>query len=434
MPVRNALKALGAAVAVIALCAPLIFWPVDAAQTSALDLSAVTLTVPPTTVVGTTEPPPPTTTTTATPSKPAPSTTTTTLPIRITIAAMGDVLPQMPIVNSVHDPITGSYDFGSVFAPIAPYLAKADYTVANLETRLAGPEAGYSGYPLLNSPAELAFALKAAGVDMVATANNHSLDQGWDGITGTLDRLDSAGLAHVGTYRSMQERQTPFIADIHGIRVAFLNYTASLNGLIPPKEQEAYAVNILDPDVVAEDAATAHLWGADVVVAMLHYGNEYEREPSQEQLEISQEILSRGVDVIIGSHPHVVQPIAHVVQYASWTVTDRYVAYSLGNFVSAQRWRYSDSGLVAYLHMEKRGLRTFVTGVSYLPVYVQRAAEVAPVQYRVLPVLPGLEPKTDIPLTDAEKQRMAEVWEELRVQLYRPDENIAPLDPADLGL
>jgi poly-gamma-glutamate capsule biosynthesis protein CapA/YwtB (metallophosphatase superfamily) len=442
MPVRNALKAVGAALAVIALCAPLIFWPVDEAQPTVLDISAVTVTVPPTVVVPTTVSPSQTTTTTTTTevsSKPAPTTTTTsttstTLPITITVAAVGDVLPHTPIVDSVLDTRTGSYDFGPVFAPIAPYLAKADYAIANLETRLAGPRAGYSGYPLFNAPTELAFALKAAGVDLVATANNHSLDLGWEGITGTLDRLDSAGLAHVGTYRSMQERRTPFIADIKGIKVAFLNYTAGLNGLTPPEERKGYTVNTLDANVVVEDAMTARSWGADVVIAILHYGEEYQREPSQEQLDISQDILSRGVDVIIGSHPHVVQPIAHVVQYTSWAVTDKYAVYSLGNFVSAQRWRYSDSGLVAYVHIEKKGLRAYVTGVSYLPVYVQRSTVDEKVSYRVLPVLPGLDPQTDVPLTAAEKERMAGVWEELREQLYRPDENIAPLYPADLGL
>lgn len=433
-PVRNALKAVGAALAVIALCTPLIFWPVDEAQPSGLDLSAVTATVPQTVVVGTTTAPETTTTTTEVVSKPEPSTTTTTAPIDITIAAVGDVLPHMPILYSVRDPENGSYDFGPVFAPISQYLAKADYTLANLETRLGGATNGYSGYPRLNSPTELAYALRTAGVDLLATANNHSLDLGWEGITGTLDRLDAAGLAHVGTYRSMQERQTPFIANIHGIRVAFLNYTASLNGLIPPAEHEAYAVNTLDSDVVAIDAATARSWGADIVIAILHFGDEYERQPSEAQVEISQEIISRGVDVIIGAHPHVVQPIAHVVQYASWKVADKYVAYSLGNFISAQRWRYSDSGLVAYIHIEKRGFRTVVTGVSYLPVYVQRAAEEAPVRYRILPVLPGIEPQTDVPLTSAEEERMAEIWEELRGQLYRPDENIVPLYPLDLGL
>ena len=103
----------------------------------------------------------------------------------------------------------------------------ADYAVANLETRLAGPEFGYSGYPLFNSPGELAYALKYAGFDLVGTANNHSFDMGWEGIVNTLDQLDAARLSHVGTYRSMKEKATPFIVDISGIKVAFLNYTDS---------------------------------------------------------------------------------------------------------------------------------------------------------------------------------------------------------------
>jgi len=429
--VRNALKALGAALAVIALCAPLIFLTVDDARP--LELSAATVTVPPTVVVPTTGSPKGTTSTTARSPEPAP-TTTTTLPIRVTVAAVGDVLTHMPIVDSVYDSRTGSYDFAPVFAPIARFLANADYTVANLESRLAGPEVGYSGYPRFNSPAELAHALRAAGIDLAATANNHSLDFGWQGIVGTIDRLDNAGVAHVGTYRSLQERQTPAIVDIRGIKVAFLNYATYLNGLALPEEHRTYAVNTLEVDTVARDAATARLWGAEVVIALLHYGNEYEREPSQEQLDVTREVLSRGVDVVIGSHPHVVQPIAHVLQYESWKVTDKYAAYSLGNFVSAQRWRYSDSGLIAYVHIEKRGLRTYVTGVSYLPVYVQRSTAEAPVRYRVLPILPGVESRTDAPLTQQDQSRMAQIWEELRTVLYRPDENIKPLDPADLGL
>jgi hypothetical protein len=102
--------------------------------------------------------------------------------------------------------------------------------------------------------------------------------------------------------------------------------------------------------------------------------------------------------------------------------------------VSAQRQRYTDSGLIAYIHIEKRGLRVSVTGVSYLPVYVQRSDLAYPVAYRVVPVLPGLEPDTDIPLTQTDEDRMDQVWEELGAMLYRPDEDIRPLNPTDLGL
>jgi poly-gamma-glutamate capsule biosynthesis protein CapA/YwtB (metallophosphatase superfamily) len=434
--VRNALKAIGAVLAVIALCSPLMFWPAEDAQTRSTELAqaTVTVTVAPTVVVTTTLPPGETTTTSTTEVSAEPSTTTTTTepPVVINIAAVGDVMPHMPIINSAKVPGVESYDFRPVFAPVARYLAGADYTVANLESRIAGAEFGYSGYPRFNAPESLAYALKVSGVDMVATANNHTLDFGWEGIVNTLDNLERLGLAHVGTHRSLQEKRTPFIVDIKGVKVAFLNYTSYLNGLVPPPEHEAYAVNRLAVDAVAEEAMTARMWGAEIVIALLHYGDEYERTPSESQMEVSQEILSRGVDVILGSHPHVVQPIGHFFDFTTRRVNDKYVVYSMGNFVSSQRWRYSDSGMVAYVRIEKKGLRAYVTGVSYLPVYVQRSTDSSPVRYRVLPVWPGSRPETDTVLTDADRERMAQVWEEVRELLYRPNENIVPLNPRDL--
>jgi hypothetical protein len=109
------------------------------------------------------------------------------------------------------------------------------------------------------------------------------------------------------------------------------------------------------------------------------------------------------------------------------------VAYSLGNLVSSGREDDADTGLILYLHFEKDGLRTRFTGVSYLPVYVQLGTEEEPAEYRVLPVMPGLEPVTDIPLTVEDRERMAQIWEDMRELLYRPDEGIAPLDPRTLG-
>jgi poly-gamma-glutamate synthesis protein (capsule biosynthesis protein) len=446
MPVRSVLKAAAVILAVLVFCAPFIFWPSDDAEPSALELSQVTLTVPPVVTVENTPPASQTTvtiavtTTTEAPAVPTTTTTTTEAPLQITIAAVGDIIPHQGILDSVRDPTSGAYDFWPVFDPIAPFLANADYTIGNLETKVAGEDYGYSGYPLFNAPDELLAALKHAGVDLVGTANNHALDRGWEGIVATLDQLDAAGLTHVGTYRSMAEKRIPLIVDIQGVKVAFINYTSWLNGLEPPKESGAYAVNVLNADAIAEEAMVARMWGAEVVVAMLHYGDEYERRPNEEQIRVSQGteefkgLLSRGVDVIIGSHPHVVQPIVHVLQWREWSLPDTYVAYSLGNFLSAQRDRYRDSGLIAYINIEKKDQRAYVTGINYLPVYVQRSVTGYPVRYRILPVLPGLDPGSDAPLTTTDEQRMDQVWEELSEMLYRPNEHIKPLDPAALGL
>jgi poly-gamma-glutamate capsule biosynthesis protein CapA/YwtB (metallophosphatase superfamily) len=466
---RNALKALGAVLAVVALCAPLMLLPGEDTQ-PVLGYAGVTLTVPPTVVVATTIPGLVTTTTTteAPPQPPASvptsSTTTTTGPIRATIAAVGDILAPEAVMESVRDPQTGSYDFGPTFAPIAPYLFKADYTVGALGPRLAGPEAGYSAEPVANAPRELAFELKKTGMDLVATANSHSLDLGWEGLVGTLDRLDDAGLSHVGTSRSQQERNTPVIADIRGIRVAFLNYTASVAGKLPADGQKDFAVNMLDLETVTQDAATARSWGADAVVAMLDYGTEYDQQPRDDQVALSEQILNHGVDAILGYSARLVQPIGHIFTYASWRANDKYVAYSLGDFLSAQepvsaqaadsedeavtaeeadsaeeavsapRRESSQSGLVAYLHLEKRELRTYVTGVSYLPLYFQAVTGEKTAKYRILPVFPFREPDTDVPLTADDRKRMAQVWEDARSLLFRPNENISPLAPADLGL
>jgi poly-gamma-glutamate synthesis protein (capsule biosynthesis protein) len=478
---RNGLKALGAVLVIVALCAPLMFWPLEDPQPSALGLEKVTVTVPPTVVVATTIPGlESTTTTTEPPREPAPSTTststtTTTGPIDITVAAVGDVLTPDSILQSVKNPETGGHEFGAIFAPVVPYLSGTDYTVAALGPRLAGTQVAY-GLPLApNAPQELAFALRAAGIDLVATANNHSLDLGWEGVVGTLDRLDAAGLAHVGTARSSKERRTPVVVDIRGIKVAFLNYTDSVAGQFPveepieePVEEPAdeagaapagqpadepagkprdYAVNLLSLDTVTEDAMTARSWGADAVIAMLDYGTEYAGEPSPQQVELSQQILNRGVDAILGSSARVAQSIGHIFTYASWRTNDKYVAYSLGSFLSTSQPDRMDSGLIAYLHLQKRDLRTYVTGVSYLPLYVQASGtqtpaspdststtllEERPVAYRILPVMPGLEPDTDVALTDADRQRMAQIWNETRELLYRPDENISPLVLSDL--
>jgi len=372
--------------------------------------------------------------------------------VRVTIAFIGDVIPHERLVDSARvartrpgdgeNPRGGTaaaaYDFTPILRHVAPYLRAADYAVANLETPLAGPESGYTGFPLFNAPLELALALRQAGIDLCTTANNHCLDRGWSGLVATIDRLAQAGLAHVGTNRSLTESQTPLVVDLKGVHVGFLAYTETLNGHSPPRERGTYAVNRLDVDRVASDAALARLLGAEIVVALVHWGDEYQRQPHARQIAVtralleSEAVLSRGVDVIIGHHSHVVQPIARVGGLAGGP--GKYVAYSLGNFLSNQPWRYSDSGLIAYLHLEKSGFRARVTGLSYLPVYVQRDVSRFPTRYRALPVLPGRETLSDLPLSRAQRARLTQIPAELDPLLFRPEEGVQPLDPSALGL
>lgn len=437
MPRNTAIKLGGLVAALLVMCLPLFFWPSGEAQTAATEKHAVVVTVPPVAVVPSVLSDSETTTTLAATG----AGTTAETPVDITIAATGDIIIHQSLLQSAYNRSEKSYDFRKTLAPVAPYLAAADYTVVDLESRLAGGSMARSDSSLrFNAPNSLTDALKICGVDLAATANNHSDDFGWLGIVRTLDRLDRAGIAHVGTYRSQKARDTPFMVDIKGIKVAFLNYTQFINAGETANGHEAYAVNLLDVDKVAQEAMAARLLGADVVIAILHYGQEYSRTPTQQQTGITEGsaevegLLSRGVDVILGAHPHVVEPIVKVLQYSNYKGNDTYAAYSLGNFLTGQRWRYTDSGIVAYVHIQRQGLKTRVTGISYLPVYVQKSTD-GSTSFRVLPVLPGVTPQTDTVITPADETRMNQVWDELENQLYRPDEGIVPLDPAsDLGL
>lgn len=319
----------------------------------------------------------------------------------------------VPIGAGDYDPDTGRYDFGRVFAPIAPCLSEADYTVANLETRLAGASPGYHGYPRFNSPDELAPALRAAGIDALGTANNHSLDMGWDGVVRTLDVLDGSGLRHAGTARNTAERDAPCLVDVRGVRIALLNYTDYLNG-IPLPSGRPYAVNVLSVAAVAAEARRARAEGAELVVAFLHWGTEYQRMPSHAQTTLAPALIDAGVDLIVGHHPHVVQPIARVRGSSG---REGFVAYSLGNFVSGQRSRYRDSGLLLYADVLEDGSGARVTGLRYLPVYVQRAWAAGRIRYRVLPVHPDIPAAGDLGLSSGDRGRMQQVWGELTAHI-----------------
>ncbi len=346
--------------------------------------------------------------------------------VRITVAAAGDLLMHNTVVNSAYDSATRHYDFSPEFAAIAPYLSSPDYTIANLETRLAGPSFGYAGYPRFNSPAELAQAVREAGVDLLSTANNHSLDMGWPGIVNTLNNLDAAGMAHIGTYRTPAEKASPLIVDVRGIKLAWLNYTATTNGLsLPPGK--GFALNLLSPEAVAAEAREARRGGADLVLAMIHFGNEYQRYPDANQRQIASQLAASGVDVIINSHPHVVQPIEVLsVQRDDGRTHNCIVAYSLGNLIADQRWRYSDSGIILYLDIVKDQAGTRVQGASYLPVYVQKSTTAGRLRFRVLPVSPAIPVAADNSLTAADKTRMAQVWAELTAHLNDPGHGISP--------
>lgn len=321
-------------------------------------------------------PPAPTATPTAAPTPtPVPEDTVAVLVVG------GDTVGHNPLNQDCYDAASGGYDYTHMYADVRDYIAGADYAVANLETTLSGGTP--SGYPTFSSPDDWAVGLKDAGFDLLSTANNHSKDRGYDGIFRTLDVLDGLGLEHVGTYRSREERDESsgiVVADVGGIDVAFLCYTYGLNGFTVDEERNwcvnrfnlDYATSLSTPDLelLERDMAAARALDADLIAVIMHWGVEYQNRPNAYQQELAQLLVAEGADLVLGSHPHVVQ------KYETVTATtpdgaerSGFVLYSPGNLVSNQYFDYTDMTILLRLTLRKDGVtgETALDGVEYLP-------------------------------------------------------------------
>lgn len=242
-----------------------------------------------------------------------------------------------------------AYDYSSCFTYIAPTVTEADYAVCNLEVPLGGgPD--YTGYPCFSAPDSYAVALKDAGFDMFLTANNHTLDRRDRAARRTITALDSLGVDHVGTYhdRSDRERKVPFVKDINGIRVGFLNYTYGTNGIEPVDGVE---VSLIDKEMMAREIDRTRKAGAEIVVVAIHWGVEYVLLPNSNQKELAQFLIDHGVDMIIGGHPHVIQPMEVVRNEKEGK--DVLLVYSLGNFISNMKTADTRGGVLVRARIER---------------------------------------------------------------------------------
>ncbi len=330
----------------------------------------------------------------------------------VTLAAVGDVIMHMPIIKSCYNATDNSYDFRPIFSEIKPELEIADLAVGVLETPLAGPELKYTGYPSFNSPASIADALQWAGLDLVFIAHNHCMDRGIAGLEKTMAHLDKIGISYVGCNNRPDVKRYRMV-ETKGIKLAFLAYTTSTNGIVIPKAKQ-WMVNMLDYDEIAADIADAKRNGAAGIILALHTGIEYQRVPSNEQKQIVNRLLELGVDIVLGSHVHVIQPVELRTVATSEINKARtcFVAYSLGNLLSNQRWRYSDCGLMVHLKLTKyRGEAAItITDKKLTPLWVNRYTKDDKFNYRIKLVQDA--PSTD-PDVDLEgRLRMKQVWEE----------------------
>jgi len=324
-----------------------------------------------------------------------------------------------------------SFDFTGVFREVKPYLSAADLAIANLETVIAGSKKGYSGYPYFNAPDDFLYALNDAGYNLLFTANNHAIDQGAAGVERTIKKINEYGMHQTGTFVSEKDQDSLRIFQVHSIKIAFLAYTENTNGVEIP-DGKTYLVNIIDIDKIAEDIAKARLRNVDIVLVNFHFGEEYKREPNTYQREIVDKTIELGADIIIGGHPHVIEPVDYF-KTVNGNPDTGFVIYSMGNFISNQRWRYSDVGMMLNIEISKNIYTdsVYLSDVSFLPAWVYKGNTEKGREYIILP---GDVSKNDsiYPfLTSNDKHLMHEAFEDTKYIVTRYTKNIKLISTSD---
>lgn len=281
----------------------------------------------------------------------------------------GDIMGHAPQIKSAE---TGKnqYDYTPCFRFVRPLLERADLAIGNLELTLPG-KPPYTGYPMFRSPDALADALNRAGFDFLVTANNHSNDSRGPGVTHTLDALRRLDFLQTGTFKNQQERDAmyPLIVYKNGFKIAFLNCTYGTNGM--PTDPPTI-VNLIDTVQLANDLVAAQAQRPDFIIAILHWGIEYQLKENEEQRGVAKFLIGHGADLVIGSHPHVVQPIKRETALTpDGQLREALVAYSLGNFISNQTQPNTDGGILFQMDLwKKRGRRGAELGdYGFLPIW-----------------------------------------------------------------
>lgn len=297
----------------------------------------------------------------------------------LTLLFTGDIMGHDMQIASAYNDSTGTYSYDSVFRYVSPLISAADIAVGNLEVTLGG--APYKGYPAFSSPDELASACMNAGFDILSTANNHAADRGSKGILRTLRVLDSLGIRHTGTWADSISRDTlsPLIVTAKGITIAMLSYTYGTNGIVVPPPA---LVSYIDTIRIGSDIRTAREKGAEPVVIFVHWGTEYDTLPDRQQIMTADAMLRSGADMIIGSHPHVLQPM--IIKEDSTGCT-RPVVWSMGNLVSNQRLQRRDGGAMIVIGLARKEGKTYITDAGYILTWVYSPLENGKRKFYILP-------------------------------------------------
>lgn len=281
-------------------------------------------------------------------------------------------------IDAAYNKTTDTYEYDDGFKFVRPIINQYDYRIANLEVTLAGKP--YTGYPTFSAPDELAEVLVNAGFNIILTANNHSCDRGAKGVIRTLDQLDELGVVHTGTFRNQAERDKnyPLIVEKNGMKVAMLNYTYGTNGI---SVASPLIINYIDSAVIKKDIEKAKALKADYIVCNMHWGTEYKPLPNGYQKRFESYCYDLGADMVIGGHPHVVQPI----ERKKINNEDKLTVWSLGNFVSNMQVRYTRGGVMVGATVKKENGKVKLIDAEDWLVYVHKKQEGEVKQYYILP-------------------------------------------------
>jgi poly-gamma-glutamate capsule biosynthesis protein CapA/YwtB (metallophosphatase superfamily) len=297
---------------------------------------------------------------------------------RLSLMFLGDIMQHDSQISDAYDHAKKTYDYDPCFQYIKNYTQSVDLAIANLELTLAGPP--YRGYPQFSAPDALLTGLQNMGLDVLVTANNHCVDTGKKGLERTIRMLDSLKIPHTGTFTNEEEKvlNHPLMVKRNGFNLAILNYTFSTNGL---PVSSPNIVNRIDTAVIRRDLQKAKSLKPDLITVFFHWGNEYESLPSPWQKIVAEHSFKNGAQLVIGAHPHVIQPM-------EWRKDkNQLIVYSLGNFVSGQRKRYTDGGAMVRIQLEKisndDSSVTTIDTANYLLQWVYRDAEK---NYYMIPV------------------------------------------------
>lgn len=290
----------------------------------------------------------------------------------INMALTGDIMCNNNILNDAYDKETDTYDFSYLFDNIKFNIQTADIAVGNLETNFSNSSTKNSSQS--NSFYNFAYSLKKVGFDVLSTANNHCLDTGYSGLENIIKNLDNADISHTGTFNSLEAKNTILIKNVKGLKIAFLSFSYGTNGKTIPSDK-SYCVNLISEKLIDEQIALAKTEDPDIICVCMHWGNRYQQKQTIDQEKWTNLLFKKGADIIVGNHPHVLQPMEKKeISLPDGKTKTGFIVYSLGNFLSDQTQNNTKTSVILNLKITKDFENNNLTfdSITYTPIYIYK--------------------------------------------------------------